>query len=82
MQGGESDVIRILRAMKVRYRTQAMQNLGFYLLQTRPIIFFIAAIFFLCGGHRHLRMSQRSVSHQVRLDALGVVVQQRGEHLL
>jgi hypothetical protein len=81
-QAADLDLPRAFRAMKFRYRTQAMLNLGFWLLETRPAFFFVAIVFFLVGGHRWLDTSQQANPHQLRSEAMGVVVGQRRVYLL
>lgn len=75
------DFDRILRAMKLRYQTQALQNVGFYLMQTRPLFFIITALFFLCNGHRWFG-TKGSMTLHIRVDGLYVLEGYRKEHLL
>jgi hypothetical protein len=71
----------ILRAMKLRYRTQALLNLGFYLMETRPLFFFIAILFFLVGGHWWSKGAQKSTPLGLRSEAMGFVGIQRRQYL-
>jgi hypothetical protein len=81
MQSTDRDLARIFQAMKARYRTQALQNLGFYLMHTRPLLFYILVLFFLYGGDRWLSASKLSITHQVHLDAVSVAIRRKKELL-
>lgn len=78
----DPDLAQIIRAMKARFGIQALQNIGFYLMHTRPILFYIVILFFLCGGERWLGASKHPITHQVRLDAFAVLTTQRRELFL
>jgi hypothetical protein len=76
------DLPRAFRAMKYRYRTQALLNLGFYLIERRPVLFFVAIIFFVLGGHRWLSNSQHSYPRPLVAEGFGMLVQRQRQHLL
>jgi hypothetical protein len=68
--------------MKFRYQTQAILHLGFWLIETRPVLFFIFIFLVMSSGFKWLNTTLHASPHSLRVEAFGAVVESRRENLL
>ena len=73
-------VPRVIRAMKFRYQTQALLHIGFWLIETRPALFFIFISLVMFGGFRWLNTTLHVSPHSLRLEAFSALYRTRKEN--